>query len=118
MRAAPSAIPQDLDFLNLANRFEVHVLHCLGRRREFLSPKRPARNHEHHVIGHQPEHGLEIAAPGGFNPGGDKAANRTFVFGHGFLPMGKHSLPLRVSAAHARTPAIGDSFHARHQSDP
>jgi hypothetical protein len=42
-------------------------------------------DHEHHVVGHQAEHRVDVAGLACRHPGRDQLANGAFVIGHGGL---------------------------------
>src|SRR5436190_878048 len=56
------------------------------RRRPYIGASRTARDprpQEHDVLGHQPEHPIEVPGHGGASPGFDEVSNRLFVARHG-----------------------------------
>jgi hypothetical protein len=53
-----------------------------GRGEVGLAHRRAARRQEDHVVAHQREHGLDVAGPRRFHPGGHELPYRAFVVVH------------------------------------
>jgi len=60
------------------------------RRESLLAEWLPPWNHEDDILGHQAEHGVEIAAPARRHPGLYDLPDRPFVIAHVVLPPRLH----------------------------
>jgi len=75
-----------------------------GRGEVGLAHRRAARRQEDHVVAHQREHGLDVAGPRRFHPGGHELPYRAFVVVHRRSSRLRSGRRLRQPATAAHPP--------------